>query len=70
MTDEVLTGSLRAAQEARERAEALTLQGEIDAKQREVDRLRAALEVRAEARSNVAKRRGAETQNDKGKKAR
>ena len=66
----VLTGSLRAAQEARERAEALTLQGEIDAKQREVDRLRAALEVRAEARSNVAKRRGAETQNDKGKKAR
>jgi len=66
----VLTGSLRAAQEARERAEALSLQGEIDAKQREVDRLRAALEVRAEARGNVAKRRGAETQNDKGKKAR
>ena len=67
----VLTGSLRAAQEARERAETLALQGEIDAKQREVDRLRAALEVRAEARSNVAKRRGAEAQqNDKGKKAR
>ena len=67
----VLTGSLRAAQEARERAEALALQGEIDAKQREVDRLRAAMEVRAEAARNVAQRRGVEVQhNDKGKKAR
>ena len=67
----VLTGSLRAAQEARERAEALALQGEIDAKQREVDRLRAAMEVRAEAARNVAQRRGVEVQhNDKGTKAR
>jgi circadian clock protein KaiC len=67
----VLTGSMRAAQEARERAEALALQGEIDAKQREVDRLRAALDVRTEARSGAAKRRGAEAQqNEKGKKAR
>ena len=67
----VLTGSMRAAQEARERAEALALQGEIDAKQREVDRLRAALEVRTEARTGAAKRRGAEAQqNEKGKKAR
>jgi circadian clock protein KaiC len=64
----VLTGSLRAAQEARERAEALALQGEIEAKQRELERLRAALEVRTESRSNAAKRRGADApQNEKGK---
>jgi circadian clock protein KaiC len=64
----VLTGSMRAAQEARERAEALALQGEIDAKQRELERLRAALEARTEARSNAAKRRGADApQNEKGK---
>jgi hypothetical protein len=62
---------MRAAQEARERAEALVLQGEIDAKQREVDRLRAALDSRTEARTGAAKRRGAEAQqNEKGKKAR
>jgi circadian clock protein KaiC len=64
----VLTGSMRAAQEARERAEALALQGEIEAKQRELERLRAALEARTESRATAAKRRGADaSQNDKGK---
>jgi hypothetical protein len=59
---------MRAAQEARERAEALALQGEIDARQREVDRLRASLEMRAEFRATAAKRRGADApQDDKGK---
>jgi circadian clock protein KaiC len=64
----VLTGSMRAAQEARERAEALALQGELEAKQREVERLRATLEMRTESRASTAKRRGADApQNDKGK---
>ena len=64
----VLTGSMRAAQEARERAEALALQAEIDAKQRELERLRATLEERSESRAVAAKRRGAEApQNEKGK---
>ena len=64
----VLTGSMRAAQEARERAEALALQGEIEAKQREVERLRATLEARGELRTSAAKRRGADApQNEKGK---
>ena len=56
----VLTGSMRAAQEAREKAAALALQDEIDAKQREVDRLRAALAVQGSNRASAAIRRGAE----------
>jgi circadian clock protein KaiC len=64
----VLTGSMRAAQEAREIAEALALQHEVEAKQREVDRLRTALEVRLQDRKNAAKRRGADvTRNEKRK---
>jgi circadian clock protein KaiC len=67
----VLTGSLRAAQEARERAATLALQDEIEAKQREVDRLRASLDVRGEERAAAATRRGGEAQrngnNGKGK---
>ena len=58
--DGVLTGSMRAAQEAREAAEALALQQDVEAKQREVDRLRAALEVRLRDRDAAAKRRGAD----------
>jgi circadian clock protein KaiC len=54
----VLTGSMRAAQEAREQAATLALQEEIEAKQREVDRLRAALEAQAKDRSAAAVRRG------------
>jgi circadian clock protein KaiC len=53
----VLTGSMRAAQEAREAAAALALQQEVDAKQREVDRLRAALELRLRDREAAAERR-------------
>jgi circadian clock protein KaiC len=56
----VLTGSMRAAQEAREKAAALALQEEIEAKQREVDRLRAALAAQGSNRANAAKRRGAD----------
>jgi circadian clock protein KaiC len=41
----VLTGSARIAQEARERAEALATQQEIDAKQREIERERAVAEA-------------------------
>jgi circadian clock protein KaiC len=70
----VLTGSMRAAQEAREKAAALALQEEIEAKQREVDRLRAALEVQGQNRAAAAVRRGADaaatTRNsNRGKKA-
>jgi circadian clock protein KaiC len=54
----VLTGSMRAAQEARERAAALAVEEEIAAKQRELDHLRATLEVQAQARSAAAVRRG------------
>ena len=56
----VLTGSMRAAQEARERAAAIALQEEIEAKQREVDRLRASLEMSSQERAEAAVRRGAE----------
>jgi circadian clock protein KaiC len=60
----VLTGSMRAAQEAREKAATLALQDEIEAKQREVDRLRAALAMQGSSLAEVAKRRGAD-QNEK-----
>jgi circadian clock protein KaiC len=64
----VLTGSLRTAQEARERAEAMRLQDEIDAKQREVARLRAALDARTQYQAETARRRGADApQHEKGK---
>ncbi len=69
----VLTGSMRAAQEAREQAATLALQEEIQAKQREVDRLRAALEAQAKDRSAAAVRRGGAPANprngNQGKKA-
>ena len=64
----VLTGSMRAAQEAREQAAALALRGEIEAKQREVDRLRAALDLQSQNRADSGLRRGADTARTKGKK--
>jgi circadian clock protein KaiC len=64
----VLTGSMRAAQEAREKAATLALQEEIEAKQREVDRLRAALAVQSSDLSAAAKRRGADESNSKAPK--
>jgi circadian clock protein KaiC len=45
----VLTGSMRAAQEAREKAEALARAEEMERKQRELDRRRAALEAQIAA---------------------
>jgi circadian clock protein KaiC len=57
----VLTGSMRAAQEARERAAAQALQDEIAAKQRELERLRATLEAQSHERAEAALRRGGET---------
>jgi circadian clock protein KaiC len=64
----VLTGSMRMAQEARERAEAIRLQEEIEAKQREVERLRATLDTRRQYQEEAGKRRGAEApQNGKGR---
>jgi circadian clock protein KaiC len=65
----VLTGSMRAAQEARDAAEALALQQEIEAKQREVDRLRTTLEIRLQDRDAAAKRRGADAAPDGNRKA-
>jgi circadian clock protein KaiC len=64
----VLTGSMRAAQEAREQAAALALREEIEAKQREVDRLRSALDLQTQNRAETALRRGADTARTKGKK--
>jgi len=64
----VLTGSLRAAQEAREQAAADALQEEIAAKQREVERLRAELEAQTQHRAETALRRGADSVKVKGKK--
>jgi circadian clock protein KaiC len=64
----VLTGSMRAAQEAREQAAALALREEIEAKQREVDRLRAALEMQTHNRADTAVRRGSDSASTKGKK--
>ena len=65
----VLAGSMRAAQEAREAAEALALQQEVEAKQRELDRLRAALELRQRARQAAAERRGADAAQSGNRKA-
>lgn len=65
----VLTGSMRAAQEAREAAEALALQQEVEIKQREMDRLRAALELRLRDREAAAKRRGADAAQNGNRKA-
>ncbi|HEX6298752.1 MAG TPA: circadian clock protein KaiC [Burkholderiales bacterium] len=65
----VLTGSLRAAQEAREHAAAVALQEEIAVKQREVDRLRAELEAQTQYRAETALRRGADSVKTKGKKS-
>jgi circadian clock protein KaiC len=65
----VLTGSMRAAQEAREAAEALALQQEVETKQREMDRLRAALELRLRDREAAAKRRGADAAQNGNRKA-
>ena len=64
----VLTGSLRAAQEAREQAAAAELQEDIAAKQRELDRLRAALDLQTQRRAETALRRGADSTRPKGKK--
>jgi circadian clock protein KaiC len=47
--DGVLTGSMRLAQEARERAQKMTRQSEIAAKKRKLDRKRAALEAQIAA---------------------
>jgi hypothetical protein len=60
---------MRAAQEAREAAEALALQEEVETKQREIDRLRAALELRLRDREAVAKRRGADATPNGNRKA-
>jgi circadian clock protein KaiC len=67
----VLTGSMRAAQEAREKAATQALQDEIEAKQREVDRLRAALAEQGSNLAATAKRRGADANEklQKGNKA-
>ena len=64
----VLTGSMRAAQEAREQAAALALRQEMEAKQREVDRLRAALDLQSQNRADSGLRRGADTARTKGRK--
>ncbi len=64
----VLTGSMRAAQEAREQAAAIALREEIAAKQREVERLQATLERQTQNRADTAARRGADTARTKGKK--
>jgi circadian clock protein KaiC len=64
----VLTGSMRAAQEAREQAAANALQEEIAAKQRELERLQATLETQRQNRAETALRRGGETARTKGKK--
>jgi len=64
----VLTGSMRAAQEAREQAAALALQEELAAKQREVERLQATLETQRRNRAETALRRGGEAARAKGKK--
>jgi circadian clock protein KaiC len=64
----VLTGSMRAAQEAREQATANALQEEIAAKQRELERLQATLESQQQNRAATALRRGADTARTKGKK--
>jgi len=64
----VLTGSMRAAQEAREQAAAMALQEEIAAKQRELERLRAELEAQTQHRAETAVRRGADAARTKGKK--
>jgi circadian clock protein KaiC len=61
----VLTGSMREAQEARERAEAQELRDEIEAKQREVERLRAALEVRTQERIAAGTRRGVDKERER-----
>jgi hypothetical protein len=60
---------MRAAQEAREAAEALALQEEVETKQREIDRLRAALELRLRDRGAAAKRRGADGARNGNRKA-
>jgi circadian clock protein KaiC len=66
----VLTGSMRKAQEARERAEAMKLEHEIEAKQREVERLRTALDARTQNQVAAGQRRGADAaQNGKPKGA-
>ncbi|MCD6043662.1 MAG: KaiC 1 [Burkholderiales bacterium] len=66
----VLTGSLRTAQEARERAEAQRLRDEIAATQREVERLRAQLDARTQFQVEAGRRRGADApQNGKPKGA-
>jgi len=64
----VLTGSMRAAQEAREQTAARVLQEEIAAKQREVARLQAELEAQTQYRAETAQRRGADAPKAKGKK--
>jgi circadian clock protein KaiC len=64
----VLTGSMRAAQEAREQAAALALREEIEAKQREVDRLRTALDLQSQNRADTALRRGADSVKTRGRK--
>jgi circadian clock protein KaiC len=64
----VLTGSMRAAQEARESAEAIALQEEIAAKRREVERLQATLERQTQNRADTAVRRGGDSARTKGKK--
>jgi circadian clock protein KaiC len=66
----VLTGSMRAAQESREKAELARRQQEIDTKQRELEALRASLESSLQDRSAAEQRRGSEIRqrNGKGKK--
>jgi circadian clock protein KaiC len=55
----VLTGSMRAAQEARERSAMLLREQEIRVKQLELERMRAELDAQAQERGAAASRRGA-----------
>jgi circadian clock protein KaiC len=64
----VLTGSMRAAQEARESTAAIALQEEVAAKRRELERLQAMLERQTQNRTDTAVRRGGDSARTKGKK--
>ncbi len=64
----VLTGSMRAAQEAREKAELLARRRDIEAKEAELAGLRAALETRLQDRTDAAQRRGGNHERKKGRK--
>ncbi|HYG56156.1 MAG TPA: circadian clock protein KaiC [Burkholderiales bacterium] len=66
--DGVLTGSMRAAQEAREEADLRVRRHELEVKQLELERLRAALDARMQERADAATRRGADEMKARRKK--